>query len=54
METGRAETGSRNNTERKASLLVGMETKQAWGGMKDSRKTGQSVYEKAEVGTSHC
>lgn len=53
METGRAETGSRNSTERTAPICehghqMGM------GGMKDSRKAGQNVYEKAEVDTSHC
>lgn len=47
METGRAETGSRNNTERTASLLVSMETK--GGAMKDSRKNGQSVKPSAGV-----
>lgn len=55
METSRAETGSRNNTERMASLLVSMETKRVGeGAMKDSRKKLVSAYEKAEVGTSHC
>lgn len=42
MDTGRAETGSRNNTERTASPLVSMEIKQAFffwgGGMNDYRK----------------
>lgn len=37
-ETGRAETGSRNNTERTASPLVSMETKQAWGGHEGLQK----------------
>lgn len=59
MDTGRAETGSRNNTERMASPLVSMEIKQAFffgGGMNDYRKNWSkcSSIKKKVVGTSGC